>query len=128
MPLFISKGNALGNCAGNKFGGTTQFTVIAAIVPWIGFSDFTQPFHAPGGSTLFNPGAGFNCECSKEASPMPRFDSISFRSVFVQFKNVLDLRFEQAGDFEGQRQTRIVFFRLNRVHSLARDTEFVGQI
>jgi len=49
-------------------------------------------------------------------------------SIFIQFKNLLDGFLEQAGDLERQRQTRIVFLRLDRVHRLARDIKFVGQI
>ena len=49
-------------------------------------------------------------------------------SILIQFKNLLDGLFEQAGDFESQRQARIVFLCLDGVHGLARDAEFVGQV
>lgn len=43
-------------------------------------------------------------------------------------KNILVAQLEKTRRLEGQRQTRIVFFRLDGVHGLARGVELVGQI
>lgn len=58
----------------------------------------------------------------------PAVDASEIASFLVQLKNLLNGFFKQAGNFEGQRQTRIVFFRFNCVHGLARNFQFVGQI
>src|SRR3954468_11365973 len=42
---------------------------------------------------------------------------------FAVLENLLDRPPEQGGELEGERQRRIVFARLDRVHGLARDAE-----
>jgi hypothetical protein len=49
------------------------------------------------------------------------------RRLFIE-KYFFNWQFEQSRRLECKRQTRIAFFRYNRVDGLARDAEFVGQI
>src|SRR5262245_51541950 len=49
-------------------------------------------------------------------------------SLSLIYKNLFDGQVKKPGDLERQRQARIVFAGLDRVHALARDAEPLGQI